>query len=66
MATICYLAIMTNPARWVDIIDTHTFKVIESLGANGFVASLAVDPSRSRFVVASDHKLMVWDFVGKP
>ena len=50
----------------LDIIDTHTFKVIESLGANGFVASLAVDPSRSRFVVTSDHKLMIWDFVDKP
>ncbi len=50
----------------LDIIDAHAFKVVAALSANGFVASLAVDPSRPRFVVTTDHRLMVWDFVDKP
>ena len=50
----------------LNIIDTHTFKVVDEVLANGFVASLAVDPRQSRFVVTSDHKLMIWDFVTKP
>ena len=50
----------------LDIIDVKTFKVADMLSVNGRIASLAVDPSRSRFVVTSDHKLMIWDFVDKP
>ena len=50
----------------LDIIDAQTFKVADMLSANGRIASLAVDPSWSRFVVTSDHKLMIWDFVDKP
>ena len=50
----------------LDIIDAKTFKVADMLSANGRIASLAVDPSRPRFAVTSDHKLMIWDFVDKP
>ena len=50
----------------LNIIDTHTFKVVDELKAHGRIASLAIDPSRPRFVVTSDHKLMIWDFVTKP
>ena len=50
----------------IDVINTRTFKVAEILDANGFVSSLAVDPSRPRFVVTSNRSLMIWNFVDKP
>ena len=50
----------------LDIIDARTFKVVESVSANGKIASLAVDPQQQRFAVTSGHRLMIWDFVDQP
>lgn len=55
-------SLSATPARGgrIDFIDTHTFKVADTLDAGNFIGALAVDPLAPMFVVTVGHRLLIW------